>query len=310
MKMHKKIISVILIIGLIIGNVSMNSIEAKKVEMKIKSSDSKLKITILNGTLDYHLKEVVFKIRNATDNKIKITKIEIQFQSEEQWSSLKKQKSSVTKRKIVVPAGSTSYDSVRLDKDYVIPTDGLAGGKYSLCIKYRYKGNYYCTRKVFSVSGKKLLQVEGTTTETATEIATDDNTNPCPPLNQSTKPTANIKPTTVSKKEGTHNDIAIKIINTDFRIDKNGRASLMVFSEAEYGKGIKSKVYIYVQRRNHGKWRKYKQYKIMKTSNIVFADKQIKIKKRGTYRMAVKIVLYKNETKLKQYKVKSSKRIY
>ena len=66
MKTYNKIISVILIIGLLVGSAMVHPVKAKTVEMKTKTSNSELKVTLLNQMLDYQLKEVAFKIKNKT----------------------------------------------------------------------------------------------------------------------------------------------------------------------------------------------------------------------------------------------------
>lgn len=107
MKLHKKIVSVILMIGLLAGSVSVHPVEAKMVEVKTKSSNSELKVSLLNENLDYQLKEVAFKIKNKTNQKIKVTKVSVQYKRNGEWTTLKKQKNSVLKRNIVINSGKT-----------------------------------------------------------------------------------------------------------------------------------------------------------------------------------------------------------
>lgn len=333
MKMHMKIISMILTIGILVGSVSVNTVEAKTVEVKTKSGNSELKINILNETLDYRLEEVAFKIKNKSGKKIKVTRISMQYKSSGKWTTLKKQNKSAAKRKTVITAGSTVYDSINLNTDYVIPNEGLNGGKYAVYVKYKYKGKYFYKRKVFRVEGKEVYEAESQSTEAAyIETTTEENT-----TNQieetttegeqgttsqqetevttkvptmSAAPTVTVVDKTVTNKASATTAIHIKLVNTDFSIDKTGRASLMVFSEADYSKAEKTKINISIQRKTKGKWKKYKSYKITKKSNIAFVNRQLKIKKRGTYRMWGKITFYGKGKKRRQYKIKSKKQIY
>lgn len=320
MKLHKKIVSVILMIGLLAGSVSVHPVEAKMVEVKTKSSNSELKVSLLNENLDYQLKEVAFKIKNKTNQKIKVTKVSVQYKRNGEWTTLKKQKNSVLKRNIVINSGKTVYDGVNLKTDYVISKNGLEGGKYSIHIKYKYNGRYYYKRTVFSVKGKKLPERE-TTTRPVLETTPDDATaeSPQPDLEPTMKPRppANSIPkddVTAENKPNTATSgvlaIKIKLVNTDFSIEKNGKASLMVFSEADYKKASKTKIFISIQKKANGKWKKYKNFKVVKKSNIAFANKQIQMKKKGTYRMSVRIVFYGNGKKRKQYKTKSKVQMY
>ena len=336
MKTHNKIISVILIIGLLVGSAMAHPVEAKTVEMKTKTSNSELKVTLLNEMLDYQLKEVAFKIKNKTANKIKVTKISVQYKSNKGWMALKKQNNSVSKRKKVIDARKTVYDSVNLHADYVIPKDGLKGGKYAIYIKYKYKDKFYFIRKIFSVKGKNDSEKENktlvapeatflpeTTTEqeTIVEPETTNSSQPTeptdpenmnkpmhPPNNNSSASSViegNKPQSTVSKT-----NIKIKIANTDFSVEKNGKASLLIFSEADYKKATKTQICISIRRKAKGKWKLYKNYKVIKKSNIAFVSKQIQIRKRGTYRMDVRIIFYDKDKKRKQYKKKSKIQVY
>lgn len=294
MKTYNKIISVILIIGLLVGSAMVHPVEAKTVEMKTKTSNSELKVTLLNQMLDYQLKEVAFKIKNKTANKIKVIKISVQYESDKGWMALKKQKNSVTKRKRIIDSRKTVYDSVNLHTDYVIPKDGLKGGKYSIYIKYKYKGKFYFIRKIFSVKGKNDSEKDN---------------EPLRPPNNSSNTSSDIeenKPNSVVSKT----NIKIKIVNTDFSIGKNGKASLLIFSEADYKKATKTQICISIRRKAKGKWKLYKNYKVVKKSNIAFVSKQIQIRKRGTYRMDVRIIFYDKNKKRKQYKKKSEVQVY
>lgn len=314
MRVHKRIISMILIIGLLIGNLWINPVEAKTVEVKIKSSNAELKISLLNEKLDYRLGEVVFRIKNKTNQKVKVTNVSIQFKVQGEWQTLQKRKKTVGKRKTVIVAQSKVYDSINLSNDYIIPENGLDAGKYSIYIKYKYKGEYLYKRKTFYVEG---LNLESTSAEqeTTTSSYGGDMTGDVPiivdPVEKPTTINGNsaetpVSATEVSKAPG----IKIKLVNTDFSINKKGKASVMVFSEADYKKAKKTKIYISVQRKVKGKWRKYKVYKITKKSNIAFLNKQLKLKKKGTYRMWVKVTFYGNGKKPKQYKTKSKSQVY
>lgn len=299
-----------LIIGLLVGSLLINPVEAKTVEVKTNSSNAELKISLLNNNLDYKLNEVAFKIKNKTNKEIKVTKVSIQIKVEGEWKTLQKRKKTAGKRNTVIAGKGKVYDSINLKNDYVIPEEGVNSGKYSIYIKYKYKGEFLFKRKIFYVEGLKA-ESPSVEQETAEPTIGDDYDN---------VPNAGIEdPSIKGDSVVTQNSVGavakapaikIKLVNTDFSVNKKGKASVMVFSEAAYKKAKKTKIYISVQRKVKGKWKKYKSYKVIKKSNIAFINKQVKLKKKGKYRMWVKVTFYGNKKLRRQYKTKSKIQVY
>lgn len=302
MKMHKRVVSMILIIGFLAGNLFINPVEASMVEVKTNSSNAELRISLLNDNLDCRLNELAFEIKNKTNQKIKIAKVSIQAKVEGEWKTLQKRNKLAGKRKIIMTAKSKVYDSIVLNNDYIIPKEGLETGKYSVYIKYKYNGEYLYHRKTFHIEG---LKSTGTDSEQETTH---------PYGGDVAGPSSSAESSEVSKdstiEASKPSSIKIKLVNIDFSINKKGRAYAMVFSEADYKKAKKTKIYISIQRKVKSKWKKYKSYNVVKNSNIAFINKQLKLKKKGTYRMWVKVTFYDDKKLRKQYKAKSKVQVY
>lgn len=286
MKIHKIIISMILIMVLLVGNILINPVEAKTVEVKKNNSDVKLTITLLNKKFDNSLNEIAFKIQNKTSKEIRVTNISFQTKIKGEWKALQTRKKTAGKRNIIVDSKSKTYESINLKKTYGIPEEGIHNGEYSIYLKCEYENKVIYIRKSFSVKGVTL--------ETPSVDGEVNNKEPQNSVNVVTK-----NPT-----------IKTKLITTDFTINKSGKASAMVFSEADYKKAKKTKIYFSIQRKVNGKWKKFKSFKIVKKSNIAFVNKQIDLKKKGKYRMWIKISFYGKKKLRRQYIAKSKVQVF
>lgn len=105
-------------------------------------------------------------------------------------------------------------------------------------------------------------------------------------------------------------NVAVKLVVTDFNIDKSGKAKAMIFSEADYKKAKRTKIKVTIQRRKNGKWVRYKKYKTTNNSNVAFMSEEFSVKKKGKYRMSVKVVFYGDKKERNKYKVKSKVQKY
>lgn len=186
MRLYKMIISMILIMGLIVGSVPLTRIEAgqketKKVDVK---NEKNLKITFLNENIDFRLEELVFKIKNTSKSKVKITRVFVQYEYENQWMNLECKNVSAQKVKLNIKPGNTEYGSIKVADDYLVSEGKMAAGKYSVYVKYKKEGQEYFQRRIFVVSGKEnvtevkndIEETASNTGETTTETVFEETT--------------------------------------------------------------------------------------------------------------------------------------
>lgn len=305
MNRQMKMISMILVIGLMVGSLMGIKVEAKQVEVK-KQEIPNVKVVFLNDGIDENVEELVFKIKNRTDSKIKVKKIEFQTWQNEEWSSFEKREDAKSGCNISVRAKDKIYDSILLKKDYIVPESGLPTGKYAVSVKYKYKGNYYYARKTFKIVREDAIDNE--TNVIPTKEGTVDNvSNQTPPKEIPIAVSVDASETayTFRGAKVTGDSEEILLLNWDFSTDKKGNCRAMVFSEAYFQKTDKVKITLKVQKKNGGKWRKCKKIKVTKKSNIAFVNKSFRMKKKGTYRMNVKIEFYKDGIRQGGYRVKT-----
>lgn len=277
-------------IGLLAGSLNSVKVEAKQVEMK-KQLNQKVKVAFLNDEIDKDVKEIVFKIKNNTETKIKVKNIEIQVQENSGWIPFEKREDVKTGCSIKISGKNTIYGSVVLWENYRIPQSGLPAGKYSLYVKYRCQGKSYFARKTF------IIEKEDTESDNNQQYVTN-----------SAMPAAVPKGTTATTVCGatiTGDSNALSLLNYDFYMDqkRNGRA--MIFSEASYVKTDKVKIILKIQRKRGNKWKKCKKYSVVKNSSVAFVNKNFKIKKKGIYRMNAEIIFYRNGREQGAYRVKT-----
>ena len=87
------------------------------------------------------------------------------------------------------------------------------------------------------------------------------------------------------------------LLNRDFRIDKKGKSNIVIFSENSYKDTYKTKIKVIIKRKNKKGFKVCKKYVETKKSNIAFLNKTFKLKKKGKYKMVVKITRYKKTVK-------------
>lgn len=278
MNRRYKIISMIMAAGLILSGLINIEVEAKQVEVKNQTNPD-VKIVFLNNDIDENVREIVFRIKNREDSKIKIKKIEFQVRENGEWTSFEKKEGAKTQCRISIGAKEEAYESILLKQNYMIPETGLPTGKYGVCIKYKYQGTYYYARKTFNIVRRDSVDNTADTAETAaTGFATA------------------VKTTLYGAKVSGDSD-KILLLNWDFSIDETGKCRAMIFSDTCFQNTDKVKITLKVQKKETGRWKKYKKYKVTKKSSVAFINKNLKIKTVGTYRMSVKMEFYKNGTR-------------
>lgn len=276
-KIHFKILYIFIIICLLL----MTNINSAKAQVKIP----KVSVHLENTKIDKNLREPVFRIKNQSDQKIRVKKVVVERQIDGEWIELERKKNASVKRNISIEPGKKVYDSILLSDTYKINRNELISGKYHIKVVYKTQGKYYYQSKEFNI-------LETGNTEEVT--GTVDKNIAC------TSPTKN---EVITKgKEIVYLKATHILLNSDFCIDKHGNVSAVVFSENDYETAIKTKLKIKIQRKHGKKWVTYKKYKVVKKSNIAYANKKFRLRKSGTYRMKVEITVYHKKQK-KQTKV-------
>lgn len=321
MDRRMKIISMMLIIALVAGNLNITKVNAVQVQNE-KQKKPKVKITFLNDYVDETVKEPVFKIKNKTDSVIKVKKVEFQIKQNGEWVSAGEKKGAVTDRNTKIASGKSAYDSIVLRKHYKLPKEELDSGKYSICVTYKYKGELYKARKSFVVYKPQNEEIPTGSPQSGTSGVEG-----APPVtNAGAPPTVTIKgddssetevnilaadPGTVingAKVTGDADDCLL--LNHDFSIGKKGKVKAMIFTEAYYYNTDKVKIKLKIQKKVGNKWKKVRKYKVTKKSSVAFANKTFKLKKSGTYRMNVEVTFYKKGKKQGRYTIKSKSQKY
>lgn len=253
-----------------------------------KSDIAAVSIYLENSNIDKNLKEPVYRIKNRTENNIQVKKAVIEKYTENQWSELQRKEGASVKRNIKIAPGKKAYDSIVLNEVYSIPQDGLEAGKYRVRITYRLDGKRYEQYKQFEIKTPVNQSADNTTT-----------------ICKGTAGSTNAESVPVK-----HSETSNILLNSDFNIDSKGNVRAVVFSENNYKIARKTKIRITIQKKKKGKWVKYKSYKVVKKSNIAYANKKFKVKKSGTYRMKVDIIVYRKNKKYLKRTYKSFEQKY
>lgn len=276
-KVHFKILYIFIIICLML----MTNINSAKAQVEIP----KVSVSLENTKIDKNLREPVFRIKNQSDQKIRVKKVIVERQISGKWMELERKKNASVKRNILIEPGKNVYDSILLGDVYKMNKNELTSGKYHIKVVYKTQGKYYYQSKEFNI-------LETSNAEEAT--GTVDKNIAC------TSPSKN---EVITKgKEFIYLKATHILLNSDFYIDKHGNVSAVVFSENDYETATKTKMKIKIQRKRGKKWVTYKKYKVVKKSNVAYANKKFRLRKSGTYRMKVEITAYHKNRK-KQTKI-------
>jgi hypothetical protein len=282
-KKTKAYIKIVVILVMVLLSVIMNNGRQVYAESKIPA----VSIYLKNSNVDKNMKEAVYGIKNRTEKTIKVRKVIVEKYTDGQWTELERKDGALVKRNIKIQAGKKEYDSILLNDVYSISQDGLEYGKYRICISYRLGGKSYEQHRKFMIEEWK------DTIDDAT-VANKD---------------AHCYVTTDNVTVKTSETLEI-LLNSDFNIDSKGNVSAVVFSENHYKTAKKTKVRISIQKKKNGKWVKYKKYQVTKKSNIAYANKKFKVKRSGTYRMKVDIIVYKKNKKYVKKTYRSLEQTY
>ncbi len=221
---------------------------------------AKVYVQLKNIKIDEKIKEPVYAIRNASNQSIVVKRVEIQKKYNNKWKELVAKDSTKTHRNIKVKPGKRGFDSILINDVYNIEGNYLDSGEYRIEITYLYRKKEFKKYIKFKIENKRQEMIDANVSNTVS----------------------------INGK----NSISNILLNTDFSISKRGNVTAVVFSENDYATTKKTKIRIVIQRKSHGKWKKYRKYCEVKKSNIAYANKKFKLKKSGLYRMRVDVVTY------------------
>ena len=281
-----------------------------------------IKVKLINKNMNTYTSEAIVEIKNKTKNSISVSRISIQKKDEKQvemkkgeehWVEVKRKT-----KKYKLKADNTKYIDLNIK--------GISVGEYRMIFDIK-KGKKKIQKNVYftveeeiqdPVSSEKVTETEsspsGSTEEETTlsdngeyETPADKPTigfNPSKPAPY--HPAGTVPKSCVKKKVYRAKQI---LLNGDFRIDKTGRSTAVIFSETGYKTTYKTKIDLKIQRKTKKGFKNYKRYKQIKKSNLAYMNKKLKIKKKGYYRMYVTITSYKRDGKksVRNYKSKTVK---
>ena len=280
---------------------SFDSVKAKKAGTS-KVQSNAIKIKLINSYVDTNTSEIVIRIKNKNSKTIQLKGIML-TDSENKRYKLPSNKSKIQK-------GKTEYTSIPLKKE---------AGQYKLSFIFNKKK----VVKTIPLNVEKVVPSENDK-NTASNINNnngsdknnsgdinndgngdqnnnggidnngnndknnDGNNNKYIPANITNKDITNTK----SKQH-----LGQILLNRDFRIDKKGKSNIVIFSENSYKDTYKTKIKVIIKRKNKKGFKVCKKYVETKKSNIAFLNKTFKLKKKGKYKMVVKITRYKKTVK-------------
>ncbi len=269
------------------------------------AKENGVKIKLMNQQISTNTSQAVVEIKNRKASKIFISKVSIQRKNEN-WVEWKKQKircriDTKTKEYVDINVRGIPYGSYRMV--FRVKKNGKVKKviiRFTV-VDYENDSNQSDTKKESESTG--FIQDKPIENETTTkEPDVNQHPQPAPGLPPSMKPDnpAMNKPPacTVSKnqmaksKSGRTKSIKQILLNKDFRISKQGKAEAVVFSESDYKTAYRTKIYLKIQRKTKKGIKNYIKYKQVKKSNIAYMNREFWIKKKGRYRMYVKIISY------------------
>lgn len=280
---------------------SFYSVKAKEAGTS-KVQSNAIKIKLINSYVDTNTSEIVIRIKNKNSKTIQLKGIMLTDSENKRYK--------LPSNKIKIQKGKTEYTSIPLKKE---------AGQYKLSFIFNKKK----VVKTIPLNVEKVVPSENDK-KTASNINNnngsdknnsgdinndgngdqnnnggidnngnndknnDGNNNKYIPANITNKDITNTK----SKQH-----LGQILLNRDFRIDKKGKSNIVIFSESSYKDTYKTKIKVIIKRKNKKEFKVCKKYVETKKSNIAFLNKTFKLKKKGKYKMVVKITRYKKTVK-------------
>ena len=280
---------------------SFDSVKAKEAGTS-KVQSNAIKIKLINSYVDTNTSEIVIRIKNKNSKTIQLKGIMLTDSENKRYK--------LPSNKIKIQKGKTEYTSIPLKKEAC---------QYKLSFIFNKKK----VVKTIPLNVEKVVPSENDK-KTASNINNnngsdknnsgdinndgngdqnnnggidnngnndknnDGNNNKYIPANITNKDITNTK----SKQH-----LGQILLNRDFRIDKKGKSNIVIFSESSYKDTYKTKIKVIIKRKNKKEFKVCKKYVETKKSNIAFLNKTFKLKKKGKYKMVVKITRYKKTVK-------------
>lgn len=289
---------------------SFDSVKAKKAGTSQVQSNA-IKIKLINSYVDTNTSEIVIRIKNKNSKTIQLKGIMLTDSENKRYK--------LPSNKIKIQKGKTEYTSIPLKKEAsqyklsfifnkkkVVKTIPLNVGKV---VPRENDKNTASNINNNNGSDKNNSGIGGNDNNSGdinndgngdqnnnggidnngnNDKNNDGNNNKYIPANITNKDITSTK----SKQH-----LGQILLNRDFRIDKKGKSNIVIFSENSYKDTYKTKIKVIIKRKNKKGFKVCKKYVETKKSNIAFLNKTFKLKKKGKYKMVVKITRYKKTVK-------------
>jgi hypothetical protein len=221
------------------------------------NNEKNTKVKIMNSQVDTNTSEVIVRIKNNTSKAIKLKKVTL--------TDEKDTNTILSEKKIKIKKGKTKYLNLSLNR---------ARGRYRMNLTF----NKERIVKTLKLNVKKIKE------DINTDNKSDDKVGPDATINFVAKDT-------IYSKSG--NTLGAILLNRDFRIGKNGISTVVIFSENDYKNTYKTKINVMIKQKTKKGFKVCKKFVKTKKSNIAFLNKTFILKKKGKYKMVVKIIRYK-----------------
>ena len=275
---------------------SFDSVKAKEAGTS-KVQSNVIKIKLINSYVDTNTSEIVIRIKNKNSKTIQLKGIMLTDSENKRYK--------LPSNKIKIQKGKTEYTSIPLKKE-VVKTISLNVEKV---VPWENDKNTASNINNNNGSDKNNSGIGGNDNNSGdinndgngdqnnnggidnngnNDKNNDGNNNKYIPSNITNKDITNTK----SKQH-----LGQILLNRDFRIDKKGKSNIVIFSENSYKDTYKTKIKVIIKRKNKKGFKVCKKYVETKKSNIAFLNKTFKLKKKGKYKMVVKITRYKKTVK-------------
>lgn len=220
------------------------------------NNEKNIKVKIMNSQVDTNTSEVIVRIKNNTAKNIKLKKVTL--------TDEKDTNTILSEKKIKIKKGKTKYLNLSLNR---------ARGRYRMNLTFNKKKIV----KTLKLNVKEIKE------DINTDNKSDDKVGPDATIDFVTKDT--------NSKSG--NTLGAILLNRDFRIGKNGISTVVIFSENDYKNTYKTKIKVMIKQKTKKGFKVCKKFVKTKKSNIAFLNKTFTLKKKGKYKMVVKIIRYK-----------------
>lgn len=254
----KKIAKVLMFVFVIAGAFTL-SLNTAKAE---NNNEKNIKVKLMNSQVNTDTTEVIIRIKNNTSKTIKLKKATL---SDDKDLSI-----NLSEKEIKIKKGKTKYLNISFNQE---------SGRYRMDFIF----NKEKTVKTIKLNVKEIKK----------EDIKDDN-------KKGDKKPVDVKIDRVAKDEidsPSGNTLGLILLNGNFRIGKNGKSNVVIFSENDFKNTYKTKIKVMIKQKTKKGFKVCKKFVKREKSNIAFLNKTFSLKKKGKYKMVVKITRYKKENK-------------